>query len=90
MTLGLSPTSLLQRNKQKQKEWRLNHPERIKEFHTKYNAKDCVKERKLEWARKNKDIINARRREQYRLGREALKRSTDALKLDDGMNIDQT
>ena len=90
MTLGLSPTSLIERNKQKQREWRLSHPERVKEFHTKYNAKDSVKARKLEWARNNKESINMRRRNQYKLKREELLRTpSEALKPENEKNIEQ-
>ena len=73
MTLGLSPTSLLARTRAKQKQWRIDHPERIKEFHRKYNARPEVSERKLAWARQHKDELNERRRQQYRLAQEALK-----------------
>lgn len=67
MTLGLTPEQLVARNRQKQKEWRAKYPDRVKAFHAKYNQKDEVKARKLEWARENKDAINARKRELYRL-----------------------
>ena len=70
MTLHLSPTSLLARNKQKQKEWRQNHPERVKAFHQKHNARMETKDRKLQWARENRDHINERRRQQYRQRKE--------------------
>ena len=66
MTLHLSPASLIARNKQKQKEWRQNHPERVKAFHQKHNARDETKDRKLQWARENRDQINERRRQQYK------------------------
>ena len=53
------------RNKAKQKQWRIDHPERILDFHRKYNAKPEVSQRKTEWARAHKDEINERRRLQY-------------------------
>ena len=65
MTLGLSPEEIIARNKEKQRQWRLNKPERIRGFHRKYNQKPEVQERKLQWARENKEAINARRREIY-------------------------
>lgn len=71
MTLHLSPEEIIARNKAKQKQWRLDHPERIKEFHKKYNAKPEVSARKTQWARENRDKINARRREIYRMQRES-------------------
>ena len=77
MTLGLSPKSLIDRNKLKQKEWRENHPDRIKAFHLKYNTKPTVKERKLEWAREHREEINERRRLKYKSDR-----SEEHLKLD--------
>ena len=70
MTLHLSPASLIARNKQKQKEWRQNHKERVKAFHQKHNARPETKERKLQWARENRDHINERRRQQYRQRKE--------------------
>ena len=69
MTLHLSPEEILARNKAKRKQWRLDHPERVKEFHRKYNEKPGVAERKKEWARANKDYLNAKRRETYRMKR---------------------
>lgn len=65
MTLHLSPASILARNKLKQKEWREANPERVRAFHVKHNARTETKERKLQWARENRDHINTRRREQY-------------------------
>lgn len=67
MTLNLSPKSLIQRNQEKQKQWRLEHPERVKEFHKKYNSRPEVKLRKLEWAREHKNQINQKRREVYKM-----------------------
>ena len=69
MTLHLSPEEILARNKAKRKQWRLDHPERVKEFHRKYNEKPGVAERKKEWASANKDYLNAKRRETYRMKR---------------------
>ena len=65
MTLHLSPQEILERNKEKQRQWRIDHPERVREFHRKYNARPEVALRKSEWARKNRQIINTRRREVY-------------------------
>lgn len=65
MTLHLSPASLIARNKQKQKEWREAHPERVKAYHVKHNAREETKARKLQWSRENSVRINARRRELY-------------------------
>tara|TARA_Y100001968_G_scaffold81089_1_gene72212 strand:- start:4205 stop:4459 length:255 start_codon:yes stop_codon:yes gene_type:complete len=70
MTLHLPPEEIIARNKAKQKQWRIDHPDRIKAFHAKYNAKPEVMERKAAWAREHKDDINARRREIYRLKRD--------------------
>ena len=72
MTLHLSPASLIARNKQKQKEWRQNHPERVKAFHQKHNARAETKDRKLQWARENRDTINERRRFQYKQRKEVI------------------
>ena len=70
MTLHLSPASILARNKQKQKEWREAHPEQVRAFHVKHNARPETKERKLKWAQENRDHINTRRREQYQQRRQ--------------------
>ena len=66
MTLHLSPASLIARNKRKQKEWPEAHPERVRAFHIKHNAREETKQRKIQCARDNREHINARRREQYR------------------------
>ena len=65
MTLHISPEEIILRNKAKQKQWRIDHPERILDFHRKYNAKPEVSARKTEWARAHRDEINERRRLQY-------------------------
>ncbi len=72
MTLGLSPKSLIERNREKQKQWRLEHPERVKEFHRKYNSRSEVKLRKLEWARLHKDQINEKIRELYKINKSVM------------------
>ena len=59
----------LVRNAQIRSDWRRNHPEKVKEYHAKYSLKPEVKERKHQWAIDNKEAINARRREIYRLKR---------------------
>ena len=66
MTLHISAEEIVARNRAKQKQWRIDHPDRIAEFHKKYTAKPEVSLRKIEWARAHKDEINNRRREQYR------------------------
>ena len=71
MTLHLPPEEIIARNKAKQKAWRIEHPERIKAFHSKYNAKPETKQRKAAWAREHRDLINARRRDLYRQQKEA-------------------
>lgn len=75
MTLHLSPEEIIARNKEAQRQWRLNHPERVRGFHKKYNAKPEVSARKTEWARAHRDEINERRREIYRLKRSAAQES---------------
>ena len=65
MTLHIAPEEIILRNKAKQKQWRIDHPERILDFHRKYNAKPEVSARKTEWARAHRDEINERRRLQY-------------------------
>jgi len=72
MTLHLSPEEIIARNKEAQRVWRQNHPDRVKGFHKKYNAKPDVCARKTEWARLHRDEINERRRKIYRQ-----KRSTE-------------
>ena len=62
----LSAEAILARNRAKQKQWRIDNPEKIKEFHRKYNTKSPVKARKAQWTRDNRDVVNARRRELYR------------------------
>ena len=66
MTLHLPAEEIIARNKAKQKQWRIDHPDRCLGFHRKYNAKPEVSARKTEWARAHKDEINERRRLQYR------------------------
>jgi len=78
MTLHLPPEEIIARNKAKQKQWRIDHPDRIKEFHKKYNAKPQVSARKTEWAREHRDQINTRRREIYRRQREAALQNAEA------------
>ena len=70
MTLHLSPEEIVARNRAKQKQWRLDHPERVKEFHRRYNAKSEVSARKTQWAREHRDEINKRRREIYQSRRQ--------------------
>ena len=65
MTLGLSPEAILERNAEKRRVWRLEHPDRVKAFHRKHNALPHVSNRKTEWARQHRDEINNRRRDQY-------------------------
>jgi hypothetical protein len=65
MTLHLTPEELMARNKEKQRQWRESHPDRVRAFHIKHNTKPQVKARKLDWARENKDLINERRRRIY-------------------------
>jgi hypothetical protein len=78
MTLHMSPESIIARNKAKQKQWRIDHPDRIKDFHRKYNAKPGVIIRKTQWARDHRDEINARRRETYRTRHEDALQNTEA------------
>ena len=66
MTLHMTPEELLARHKAQQKAWRLANPERVNEYHRRHHARPEVKERRLAWARENKESINARRRELYR------------------------
>ena len=79
MTLHLPPEEIIARNKAKQKQWRIDHPERIKAFHAKYNAKPEVKERKAQWTKDHREEINARRREMYRRQREIASENAEAL-----------
>ena len=67
MTLHLSPEELTARHKAQQKAWREAHPDKVRAYHRKYAAKDDVKERKREFERANRERINVRRRELYRL-----------------------
>ena len=80
MTLHLAPEEIISRNKAKQKQWRIDHPDRCLGFHRKYNAKPEVSARKTEWARAHRDEINERRRLQYQqkqaAAQEALAEST--------------
>ena len=78
MTLHLPPDEIIARNKAKQKQWRLDHPDRILDFHRKYNAKPAVSARKTEWARNHKDAINERRRLQYHQKRATAPESEEA------------
>ena len=78
MTLHLSPEEIIARNKAKQRQWRIDHPERVREFHKKHNAKPEVSARKTEWARQHRDEINARRREVYRRQREVAAQNAEA------------
>ena len=78
MTLHMSPASIMARNKAKQKQWRIDHPDRIKAFHKKYNAKPDVSQRKTQWARDHKDEINERRRQIYATQREAALQNVEA------------
>ena len=65
MTLHLSAEELAARHKEQQRAWRMAHPEKVKGYHNKHNAKPEVKERRKAWQNENKDKINARRRELY-------------------------
>ena len=78
MTLHLSAEEIVARNKAKQKQWRLDHPDRILGFHKKYNAKPEVSARKTQWARDHRDEINQRRRLQYAQKRTAARESEEA------------
>ena len=65
MTLGLSPKAILERNAEKRRVWRPEHPDRVRAFDKKHNALPHVSVRKTEWARQHREEINHRRREQY-------------------------
>ena len=65
--MHLSPEELAARHKAQQKAWREAHPDKVRAYHRKYAAKDDVKERKREFERANRERINVRRRELYRL-----------------------
>ena len=78
MTLHLPPEEIIARNKAKQKQWRIDHPDRIKAFHQRYNAKPEVSARKTQWAREHRDLINAKRRAAYRKRREAAQVNAEA------------
>jgi len=57
MTLGLSPKSLIVRNKANQKRWREHNPERVKELQKKHNSRPEVIEKKRIWAARNRNNI---------------------------------
>lgn len=65
MTLHLSAEELIARHKAQQKAWREAHPERVQAYHLKHQHSEEGKIRRKEWALKNKDRINERRRELY-------------------------
>ena len=67
MTLHLTPEELKTRHQAQQKAWRENHPDSVRGYHRKYAAKPEVKDRKREFDRTNREHINTRRRELYRL-----------------------
>ena len=67
MTLHLTQEELAARHKAQQKAWREAHPDNVRAYHRKYAAKDDVKERKRDFERTNRERINERRRELYRL-----------------------
>ena len=67
MTLHLSPEELAVRHKAQQKAWREAYPDKVRAYHRKYAAKENVKERKRDFERANRERINERRREIYRL-----------------------
>ena len=67
MTLHLTPEELTVRHKAQQKAWREAYPDKIRAYHRKYAAKESVKERKRDFENTNRERINARRRELYRL-----------------------
>ena len=75
--MHLPPEEIIARNKAKQKQWRIDHPDRIKAFHRKYNAKPEVSARKTEWAREHRDEINTRRREIYHRQREVAQQNAN-------------
>ena len=67
MTLHLTPAELTARHKAQQKAWREQYPDKIRAYHRKYAAKEDVKERKKNFEKENRERINTRRRELYRL-----------------------
>ncbi len=67
MTLGLSPEELRIRHKQQQISWREIHPDRVREYHRKHHARPEVKQHRREWQQANRERLNARRRELYRM-----------------------
>ena len=67
MTLGLSPEELRIRHKQQQISWREAHPDRVREYHRKHHARPEVKAHRREWQQANRERLNARRRELYRM-----------------------
>ena len=57
MVLGLSPKSLIERNKANQKRWREHNPVRFKELQKKHNSRPEVIEKKRIWATQNRNNI---------------------------------
>ena len=70
MTLShLSAGDLIARQRMMQKLWRQNHPEKVKEYYAKHQARPEHRERIKEWRINNKERVNAQARERYHLKR---------------------
>ena len=67
MTLHLSVDEIKIRNLVNQKRWKQEHPDNVRRNQKRYNDQKHVKERKLQWGRENRDLINERRRDRYRI-----------------------
>ena len=65
MTLHLSAEELIIRHKAQQKAWREAHPEKLREYHLKHQQSSGGKARRREWAMRNREHINKRRRALY-------------------------
>ena len=71
MTLShLSADDLIARQRMMQKLWRQNHPEKVKEYYVKHQARPEHRERIKQWHSKNKERINAQAHERYHLKKE--------------------
>ena len=66
MTLGLPAEDLLAPQRQLQKQWRLDNPEKVREYYMRHQAREEHRERVRAWHATHRSQINEQARARYR------------------------
>ena len=76
MSLNLTPSEKILRQRQQQKAWREAHPEKVKAYYHYHQSRPEHRERIRLWQATHRSQINLKARERYRL-RNPIPESTD-------------